>query len=127
MTAPSQKAQVVALLRSIETGDPEAVASIDANHYRQHNLSAADGLAGFGALLAALPPGSARVRPVRVFQDGPFVVTHTEYNLFVSSRRSAGSENFFGPKIGFDVFRFADGKIVEHWRRPQRQTRAGIP
>ena len=102
MTAPSQKAQVVALLRSIETGDAEAVASIDANHYRQHNLAAADGLAGFGALLAALPPGSARVRPVRVFQDGPFVVTHTEYN-------------FFGPKIGFDIFRFAEGKIVEHW------------
>ena len=23
--------------------------------------------------------------------------------------------NFFGPKIGFDIFRFEDGKIVEHW------------
>jgi predicted SnoaL-like aldol condensation-catalyzing enzyme len=30
------------------------------------------------------------------------VFTHTEYN-------------FFGPKIGFDIFRFEDGKIVEHW------------
>ena len=27
---------------------------------------------------------------------------HTEYD-------------FFGPKVGFDVFRFEDGKIVEHW------------
>jgi hypothetical protein len=23
--------------------------------------------------------------------------------------------NFFGPKIGFDIFRFENGKIVEHW------------
>ena len=23
--------------------------------------------------------------------------------------------DFFGPKIGFDIFRFEDGRIVEHW------------
>lgn len=39
---------------------------------------------------------------VRAFQDGDYAVTHTEYN-------------FFGPKIGFDIFRFEDGQIVEHW------------
>lgn len=61
-----------------------------------------DGLAGFGAALATLPKGSARVHTVRAFQDGNFVFTHTDYN-------------FFGPKIGFDIFRFEDGKIVEHW------------
>lgn len=61
-----------------------------------------DGLAGFGALLQLLPRGSARANTVRVFADGPFVFAHTEYN-------------FFGPKIGFDIFRFEDGKIVEHW------------
>ncbi|MGH6819865.1 MAG: nuclear transport factor 2 family protein, partial [Methylocella sp.] len=48
------------------------------------------------------PKGSARVNTVRVFQDGDFVFTHTDYD-------------FFGPKIGFDIFRFEDGKIVEHW------------
>jgi len=30
------------------------------------------------------------------------VFTHTEYD-------------FFGPKVGFDVYRFEDGLIVEHW------------
>lgn len=39
---------------------------------------------------------------VRAFQDGDFVFTHTDYD-------------FFGPKIGFDVFRFDNGRIVEHW------------
>ena len=33
---------------------------------------------------------------------GDFVFAHTDYN-------------FFGPKVGFDIFRFEEGKIVEHW------------
>jgi predicted SnoaL-like aldol condensation-catalyzing enzyme len=94
--------QVVDLLKSIETGAAEPVAVINPNKYIQHNLGVADGLAGFGQLLTALPKGSARVNTVRVFEDGDLVVAHTEYN-------------FFGPKIGIDIFRFEDGKIVEHW------------
>lgn len=98
----SNKEKVVSLLKSIETGAIEPVSYINPNKYIQHNLGVADGLAGFGALLQALPPNSAKVNTVRAFQDGDFVFTHTEYN-------------FFGPKIGFDIFRFEDGKIVEHW------------
>lgn len=94
--------QVRALLTSIETGDQAAAAVIDPNTYIQHNLAVADGLAGFGAVLAALPEGSAKARVKRVFQDGDIVFAHTEYD-------------FFGPKAGFDVFRFDEGRIVEHW------------
>ncbi len=96
------KQQVAALLTSIETGDPAPVASINPTKYIQHNLAVGDGLAGFGAVLQALPKGTGRAAPVRVFQDGEFVFAHTVYD-------------FFGPKIGFDVFRFESGKIVEHW------------
>lgn len=98
----SNKEKVVALLKSIETGEQEPVGYINPDKYIQHNLGVADGLAGFGALLQQLPPNSARVNTIRAFQDGDFVFTHTDYN-------------FFGPKIGFDIFRFEDGKIVEHW------------
>jgi predicted SnoaL-like aldol condensation-catalyzing enzyme len=42
------------------------------------------------------------VNTIRVFQDSDFVFAHTEYN-------------FFGPKIGFDIFRFEGGLIAEHW------------
>lgn len=98
----SKKDQVVQLLKSIETGDAKPVAYINPNKYKQHNLMVGDGLAGFGAVLQQLPKDSAKVNTVRVIQDGNYVVTHTEYN-------------FFGPKIGFDVFRFESGKIVEHW------------
>lgn len=97
-----KKQQVTALLKAIETGAGEPVAVINANKYTQHNLQVEDGLAGFGKLLHQLPPNSAKVNTVRAFEDGNFVFAHTEYN-------------FFGPKIGFDIFRFEDGKIVEHW------------
>lgn len=104
----TQKESVVALLKSIETGDATPVGHINPNKYIQHNLGVADGLAGFGALLQQLPKGSAKVQPIRVFQDGDFVFAHTDYH-------------FFGPKIGFDIFRFEDGKIVEHWDNLQEK------
>jgi predicted SnoaL-like aldol condensation-catalyzing enzyme len=98
----NHKQQVVELLKSIETGDSKPIAYINPNKYVQHNLAVGDGLAGLRALLQALPKGSAKVNTVRVFQDGNFVFAHTDYD-------------FFGPKVGFDIFRFEDGKIVEHW------------
>lgn len=100
--------QVTELLKSIETGDAKPVGYINPAKYIQHNLAVGDGLAGFGAVLQALPKGSAKVHTVRVLQDGAFVVAHTDYN-------------FFGPKIGFDIFRFEDGKVVEHWDNLQEK------
>jgi predicted SnoaL-like aldol condensation-catalyzing enzyme len=97
-----RKQQVVALLKAIETGAAEALAIINPDKYIQHNLAAADGLAGLGAFLATLPEGSARVNTARVFEDGDYAFAHTDYN-------------FFGPKVGFDIFRFENGKVVEHW------------
>ena len=94
--------KATALIRSIETGDQAPVAYINPNKYIQHNTMVADGLAGFGEVLKQLPPGSAKAEVVRAFQDGDYVVLHTQYD-------------FFGPKIGFDIFRFEDGLIVEHW------------
>ncbi|MFI5186532.1 MAG: nuclear transport factor 2 family protein [Chitinophagales bacterium] len=98
----SNKQKVVALLKSIETGAKEPVAYINPDKYIQHNLMAEDGLAGFEKLMQQLPPNSAKINTVRVFQDGDYVFAHTDYNLF-------------GPKFGFDIFRFEDGRIVEHW------------
>lgn len=98
----SNKDKAVALLNSIETGDHQAISYVNPDNYIQHNLAVGDGLAGFGAVLQALPKGSARVDVKRAFQDGDYVFTHTDYN-------------FFGPKVGFDVFRFEEGLIVEHW------------
>ena len=100
----NKKEMAVELLKAIETGASEPIAYVNAEHYTQHNLTVGDGLAGFGAALAGLAdyPEKARVNTVRAFEDGDYVVLHTDYN-------------FYGPKAGFDIFRFEDGKIVEHW------------
>jgi predicted SnoaL-like aldol condensation-catalyzing enzyme len=110
----SNKEKVIKLLKAIETGATEPIAYINPNKYIQHNLGAADGLAGFGELLKALPANSAKVKTIRAFEDSNYVFTHTEYD-------------FFGPKIGFDIFRFEDGLIVEHWDNLQETPKQPNP
>ncbi len=100
--ALTNKEKVVALLNSFNTGDQTPISYINPNKYIQHNLAVGDGLAGFGEVMQHAPPGGFKANVVRAFEDGDYVFTHTEYD-------------FFGPKVGFDVFRFEDGLIVEHW------------
>ena len=98
----SNKEKVVALLNSFNTGDQTPISYINPTKYIQHNLAVGDGLAGFGEVMKNAPEGGFTANVVRAFQDGDYVFAHTEYD-------------FFGPKAAFDVFRFEDGKIVEHW------------
>jgi len=98
----SNQEKAVALLNSFNTGDTSVIAYINPNKYIQHNLAVGDGLAGFGEVMKMAPPEGFKANVVRAFQDGDYVVTHTEYD-------------FFGPKAAFDVFRFENGLIVEHW------------
>lgn len=110
----SNKKKVVALLKSIETGEQEPLGYINPNKYIQHNLGVPDGFAGFREMLQQLSPNLARINTVRAFQDGDYVFTHTEYN-------------FSDSKIGFDIFRFEDGKIVEHWDNLQEMPTSSNP
>jgi predicted SnoaL-like aldol condensation-catalyzing enzyme len=101
-TELSNKEKAIAVISSIETGDHHAISYINPTQYTQHNLAVGDGLEGFGEVMQALPEGSAKANVVRAYQDNEYVFLHTEYN-------------FFGPKVGFDVFRFENGQVVEHW------------
>lgn len=101
-TAMSNKDKVVALLNTFNTGEQGPISYINPEKYIQHNLGVADGLEGFGEVMQHAPEGGFKAKVIRAFQDGDYVFTHTKYD-------------FFGPKAGFDVFRFEDGKIVEHW------------
>lgn len=98
----SNKEKAVALLNSFNTGDKTPISYINPEKYIQHNLAIGDGLAGFGELMSHAPEGGFKANVVRSLEDGDFVVTQTLYD-------------FFGPKIGFDIFRFENGLIVEHW------------
>lgn len=101
MTARN-KDKIRALLKSIETGDPDAVAVVNEARYVQHNPQTHEGSEGLAVLFARLAKTHPRVNVVRAFEDGDFVFAHTEYDF--ASRR-----------IGFELFRFEDGRAVEHW------------
>lgn len=94
--------KAVAVLNSLESRDQTVAEKyISGEKYTQHNLCAADGRDGFLGLFE-IPEIQFKVNVVRAFEDGDYVFTHTKYD-------------FFGPKVGFDIFRFEDGKVVEHW------------
>jgi len=104
----AKKDQIRALLKSIETGDPEPVAVVNEAKYIQHNPQTQEGSEGLAALFKRLSLTSPRVNIVRAFEDGDFVFAHTEYDF---ARRN----------IGFEVFRFEDGQAVEHWDNIQQR------
>lgn len=98
--------QVVNLLKAIETKNIEALSVIDSQTYTQHNLMVADGLEGFKGFIQSLPDGFASVLTKRIFEDGDYVVAHSEIEIGV-------------PRAVFDIFRFEGDKIVEHWDAAQ--------
>ncbi|NNF17673.1 MAG: SnoaL-like domain-containing protein [Gammaproteobacteria bacterium] len=104
----AKKDQIRALLKSIETGDPEPVAVVNEAKYIQHNPQTREGSEGLAALFLRLSKTSPRVNIVRAFEDGDFVFAHTEYD-------------FATRKIGFEMFRFEDGLAVEHWDNIQER------
>lgn len=111
----TNKEKAVALIASLENGDHTPISYVNPNKYIQHNLAVGDGLAGFGELMKHKPEGGFKAKVVRAYQEGDYVVLHTEYD-------------FFGPKIGFDIFRFENGLIVEHWdnlQTTETQTKSG--
>ncbi len=104
----ARKDQIRALLKSIETGDPGPVAVVNEEKYIQHNPQTHEGSEGLAALFQRLSKTSPRVNIVRAFEDGDFVFAHTEYD-------------FASRKIGFEVFRFEDGRALEHWDNIQER------
>ncbi|MCA8884754.1 MAG: nuclear transport factor 2 family protein [Rhodobacteraceae bacterium] len=99
---PTKKALLQKLLKGIETGDPEAATVVNEAKYIQHNPRTAEGSPGLAELFARLAKTNPKVVFVRVFEDGDFAFAHNEYD-------------FNGVEAAFEVFRFEDGKAVEHW------------
>ena len=99
--------RVVELLKAFETGDSRPLSFIDPAKYIQHNLRLNDGVKALADRVQAIPKGSAKVNTLRAFRDGNFVFTHSEYD-------------FGEPMVGFDIFRFENGLIVEHWDNLQK-------
>ncbi len=99
-----------ALIGTFHSGDLALAKSLLAPIYTQHNLAFADGRDAFIAAVSALQqaPVKTTVNVIREFEDGDYVVLQVVYNF-------AGA----GEVVNFDVFRFENGLIAEHWDNSQ--------
>jgi predicted SnoaL-like aldol condensation-catalyzing enzyme len=87
--------------------DPMVVDRYFGDPFIQHDPNLADGLAGmksYAAEVASSP--TADITIYRTLVDGDLVLLHSRYQ---------GVGRYGGSAIAFDLFRFKDGKIVEHW------------
>ena len=101
----SNKQKAVAILNALASGDASPIEQyVSDKTYIQHNLAAQSGKAAFLGLIPIMGDDAA-VNVVRVIEDGDLVACHTEYFL----------APFGGALAGFDIFRFQDGLVVEHW------------
>ena len=102
------KALVTGFVESVlRDGDLDRVVDfISTDTYLQHNPAIADGLDGLGAALAAMAEQGITMQYDTLHMavaEGNFVFTASEGSF-------AGQPTAF-----FDLFRVADGRIVEHW------------
>jgi predicted SnoaL-like aldol condensation-catalyzing enzyme len=96
-----------AMIDIFRTKDATAVDRYFGESFVQHDPNLADGLAGmksFAAEVANSP--TADITIYRTLVDGDFVLLHCRYE---------GVGLYGASAIAFDLFRFKDGKIVEHW------------
>jgi predicted SnoaL-like aldol condensation-catalyzing enzyme len=87
-----------------------------AEPFVQHDPNIADGLSGLKTFVSEVVKSSASgITIYRALVDGDRVLLHSRYE---------GLKNAPGPLIAFDLFRFKDGRIVEHWGGQQPETAA---
>jgi len=102
VVTPNNIDKALTMFRGIGDRDPTlATQYINPESFVNHNPRAYEGVQGVQGFIGHLPPQSS-AKVVRAFQDGPYVFTHSEGDVF-------------GRKIFFDIFRFDAGLIVEHW------------
>ncbi|MDQ3739642.1 MAG: nuclear transport factor 2 family protein [Actinomycetota bacterium] len=103
----ANRSLVVGFAEKVLKGGDDSVLTdyISADTYAQHNPEAADGLDGFGAAAATWAEQGKQL----VYTTIHKVVAEGDFVLLVS-------EGEFGVPVAYwDLFRVADGKIVEHW------------
>lgn len=95
-----------ALIGTFASGDIDLAKSLLKEDYIQHNLNYGTGRDAFLGSVSYLAsaPFKTTVNNIRAYEDGDKVVLQTVYNF-------AGA----GEQVAFDIFRFEDGLIAEHW------------
>lgn len=87
--------------------DPQAVEQLVAPDYIQHNPAVPTGAEALLGLIPMVEQAGMTATTHRVIAEGDLVVLHNTFE---------NADAFGAPTLAaFDVFRVADGKVVEHW------------
>jgi predicted SnoaL-like aldol condensation-catalyzing enzyme len=93
----------VTVIQGIGSGNADlATRHINPDKYVEHNPRSADGVDGLREYIYRLSKEVHHLKVVRAFEDGQYVFTQEDGLIL-------------GQNTFFDVFRFEDGLIVEHW------------
>jgi predicted SnoaL-like aldol condensation-catalyzing enzyme len=100
----TNREKAVAFLKSSEIGDKEFVKKWVSEDYTPHYPSIKTGRDALLEFYDKLADMDVKLNIKRVIEDGDYVAVHSGYT---------------GPMVVIDIFRFADGKIVDHWANTQ--------
>lgn len=99
---------VLAAVAAIFTDfDVEAAKDLLAPDYIQHNVAVPTGADPILGFIPVLEESGIALTTHRVITEGDMVVLHNTYE----NAQALGADTF----VAFDVFRVADGQVVEHW------------
>ena len=101
--ANSDIEKVLTVFQGMATRDADlATRYVTPRKYIEHNPRFADGADGLREYISRFPLENHSLKVARAFQDGSYVFTQEEVLIL-------------GQGVFFDIFRFEDGLIVEHW------------
>jgi predicted SnoaL-like aldol condensation-catalyzing enzyme len=104
--------KVLTVFRGVAGRDAElATKYLNLTKYTEHSPHVADGVEGLKEYVRHGPSKGHDLEVVRAFQDGLYVFTQAKGDML-------------GKGVFFDIFRFEDGFIVEHW---MVSTEAALP
>jgi predicted SnoaL-like aldol condensation-catalyzing enzyme len=96
-----------AMIEIFRDRDSTAIDRFFSDQFVQHDPNIADGLPGLRAFVKeVMNSPTTDITIYRTVVDGDIVMLHSKYESW---------PGFSGPVIAFDLFRFKNGKIVEHW------------
>jgi predicted SnoaL-like aldol condensation-catalyzing enzyme len=83
----------------LNAGGRWVLMTVSQDRFIPHNAAVQTGYEGLREWMSRNRQSPAPIEVKRVFQDGDYVFTQSQSNT----------------QVGFDVFRFSNGQIVEHW------------
>lgn len=102
------KETVRSFLSAVSSNDAETARVLMSDYFTQHNPFVPDGPDGLLSVFPALAENNTQVTPLRLIQDGNYVVAHN----FWENAAPFGADEV----VTFDVFRIdEDGLLAEHW------------